>query len=104
MSSLWGDLSTLCANYRDFYVQNTVLTVVASVSVSMVNFLMKLVLKALSGFERYKGITQMEESIMMKLWFVFFINMGILIVAINADLSSFSVVKNIQDGLGTTVG
>jgi len=44
-------------------------------------------MKTLSRFERFYSLTKLNVSIMTKLFFVFFINMGLLIIIINANLN-----------------
>jgi len=55
--------------------------------ITFINVMLKNILRRLSKFERYKNVSQMNSAIMLKLFLALFINIWLLIVAINADFS-----------------
>ena len=64
-------------------------------SVFVVNYILKVILKGLGRFERYKSVTLQTESIMVKLFVAVYVNMGILIILINANLQRYGFVESI---------
>ena len=54
--------------------------------ISFVNYGIKQILKKLAVFERYKTITGMNRSILLKLFFAITLNMVCLIFFVNLDL------------------
>ena len=59
--------------------------------ITFINVMLKNILRRLSKFERYKNVSQMNSAIMLKLFLALFINIGMLIVAINADFSETGI-------------
>jgi len=64
--------------------------------------LLKTLMRKMSVFERYKNVTAMNGSIMIKLFLAIFINIGVLIVVINADFTSAGIPANISGDYSTT--
>lgn len=81
------------------YTLRTVVTIVVSFLVSMINFMLKIVFRNLAKFEKYKSLTHEIESIFKKLFVAIFINMAILLLLINANFQSINFVESISDWL-----
>jgi len=64
-----------------------IITFAAAEFTYIMNVVVRGFMKTLSRFERFYSLTKLNVSIMTKLFFVFFINMGLLIVIINANLN-----------------
>ena len=95
----------LCNSYSYNYTVRTVVNIGASVMVSVINYILQLVLKRLAKFERFKTISGEVKGTVTKLFFAFFINIGILILLINANLQdTFVTIKTIADSLPTSLG
>jgi small-conductance mechanosensitive channel len=62
------------------------INVLVAVVVGVINYLIRVIFTMLSGFERYKTITKQNNAMMKKQFVSLFINIGILIVLINANL------------------
>ena len=67
--------------------------------VSVINYMIRMVFKMLSVFERYKSITHLNGAIMKKTFISTFINMGLLYLMINANFQGSSVVRDISESL-----
>ena len=82
-----------------YYLLRTIVTIVVSFLVTMINFMLKIVFRNLAKFERYKSLTHETNSIFKKLFIAVFINMAILLLLINANFQEFEIVKNISNWL-----
>jgi hypothetical protein len=56
-------------------------------------------LKGLGKFEKYDTVTRETISIMKKLFFAVFINMGVLVIIINGDLHEFKIISLIHENI-----
>ena len=77
------------------FINSNLINIGASMSVFVVNYILKVILKGLGRFERYKSVTLQTESIMVKLFVAVYVNMGILIILINANLQRYGFVESI---------
>ncbi len=75
-----------CTWWRNYYVGRTFLSILISMIISFVNYGIKQILKKLAVFERYKTITGMNRSILLKLFFAITLNMVCLIFFVNLNL------------------
>jgi len=64
------------------------LMIVASVFISVINYILKVILKSLVKFERYKTISGMNKSIILKLFIAISLNMIALPFFINLNLQT----------------
>ena len=64
-----------------------------SVAVAIINVILRIILRSLAKFERYKNKTAQLEGVMTKLFLALSINMGLLIIITNADLSGFEFIN-----------
>ena len=94
-----SSLQGVCGNYMRYYLLRTIVTIVVSFLVTMINFMLKIVFRKLAKFERYKSLTHETNSIFKKLFIAVFINMAILLLLINANFQEFEFVKNISNWL-----
>ena len=90
-----------CEDYIETYILRLVVTIVVSFSVSMINYIIRIVFRKLAEFERYKSMSKEKQSIFEKQFVAVFINMAILVLLINADFQEIEVVKEISNGLGS---
>jgi ABC-type multidrug transport system fused ATPase/permease subunit len=89
-TGVYGNNGTdVCNGWKGDYAWRTVLTIIASFVVSMVNFFLKVAMKKMAPFERYKTITGMNKSILFKLFIALTINMGGLLIIINLNLQGW---------------
>jgi hypothetical protein len=73
----------------------TGLGIAVSAGIALVNAILKIVLRALSKFQRYPSFTLQNLSIMTKLFVALFINMGCLIVIVNANFRQYKFIDSI---------
>lgn len=86
-------IRSFCFDYMKKSTWRFVITFAAAEFVYIMNVVVRGFLKKLSRFERFYSLTKLNVSIMTKLFFAFFINMGLLIVIINANLNEKPVIR-----------
>lgn len=79
---------TVCDSWVWQYIGWTFLTILVSMLVSFMNFAIRTFLKKLALFERYKTLTGMNKSILVKLFAATTINLVVLIFIINLNLQT----------------
>lgn len=84
-----------CKKFRDDYVLRILVSCFASIAILFINKALKITMKKMSSFEKYDSISREKRSYMGKLFVLTFINMGLLILLINANFQDFVVVKGI---------
>ena len=75
-----SEYKDLCRSYLYNYLLRTLITVVVSFLVSVINFFIRVTFRKLSSFERFKNVTDEKEAIFKKLFISVFINMSILLL------------------------
>ena len=93
------DYTDLCRGYVNNYLLRTLITIVVSFIVTVINFFIRITFIKLSAFERYKSLTDEKEAIFKKLFLSVFINMSILMLLINADFQSVGFIHYISSNL-----
>lgn len=93
------NLQKECDYYLDQALFRYFINVFAAVVVGVINYLIKLTFLYLSSFERYKSITKENNSLMKKQFASIFINIGILLVLINANFQDSGFFRSIAEGL-----
>ena len=94
-----SSLNGLWDNYKNKSLYRYFVNVLVGCVVGVINYLIKVLFYKLSSFERYKSITREESSLMRKQFYSMFINIGILILFINANFQGSSFFKSIAEGL-----
>ena len=65
------------------------ISAVVSFTISLINFVLKKILRKLANFERYKDKTNMNKSLMTKFFVAMVINLGVLLVLTNIEINFF---------------
>jgi len=94
-----SDLEEDCGDYMNTALYKYFINILVAVVVGVINYFIRVTYSYLSGFERYKTITKQNDSLMKKQFISMFINIGILILLINANLQDSGVIKGIAEGL-----
>ena len=76
-----------------------IIAIGVSLLVAVVNFLLKFILKKMGAFERFASIGLQTTATLTKLFVAVFVNMGVLMLFINANLQDFTVVQSITNSL-----
>lgn len=84
-------------NYCTYFIEKISISVALRVSVSFgvifINFVMKIIFRILSRFEKVSNKSAEQLKLMSKVFIATFINTGLVILAVNADFSSLKTVK-----------
>jgi len=67
----------------------------------IVNFLLKIVLKALGSFSRYKTITEEVSGTMFKLFYALFTNTALIALILQADIFGFAPAELLVENILT---
>ena len=85
------DINDFCEDYVEKATLSTAIKYVGSIVVIVINFVLKIILRALSRFERVSSKTKEQLKIMTKVFFAMFINTAFIVLIVNADLSNYRV-------------
>jgi hypothetical protein len=88
-----GLSTSVCRAWARNDILKTFFSFIASFIVSIVNYLLKITLKSLARFERYKTISGMNKSIVKKLFLAMTLNMTVLVFALNVNLQKVSFIR-----------
>lgn len=88
-----------CKKYMNTELYKYFITILVSIFVGVINFLIRVIFTLLVNFERYKTVTALNNGLMKKEFISIFINIGILIVLINANFQESGVIRSIAEGL-----
>lgn len=85
-----GDSSiySVCKEDGAYMILRYAVFIGISIVVSVINGLVNILLRKMSVFQRYKNITAMHSSIMIKIFLAIFVNIGILIIVINSNFTT----------------
>jgi len=89
------DSSSPCNSFWLDKVPVVIYILVITGSVSIVNFLISMTLRRLASFEKHHSLVNMEASIASRLFYVLFINTGLVVLVINADFT-WDFIRKIQ--------
>lgn len=84
-----AELKTLCTDTIKEYFFTIGFSIAIAVAISLVNFLLKIVINALSSFSRYRTVTNQTLSSMTKLFVAMFVNSAIISLLLSANIYSF---------------
>lgn len=87
-----SDNYNYCKTFAWEQMLRYLINITVSITISLINTILRILLRILAKFERYKNKTAMYEGMMSKLFLALFINMGVLIIITNADLSGFEFI------------
>lgn len=76
---------TPCADWLQEYTTTRSILYSVSLSISMINYLLKTFIKFVSKYEAHHDSTQRLKSTTTKMWVVQFISTAIILLLINAD-------------------
>jgi len=79
----------LCHDFFWLHILKIFISLVVSLAISVINFILKKILRALANFERYKDKTNMNKSLMTKFFVAMVTNLGILLVLTNIEINFF---------------
>ena len=79
----------LCHEFFWLHILKIFISLVVSITISVINFVLKKILRSLANFERYKDKTNMNKSLMTKFFVAIFANLGILLVLTNIEINFF---------------
>jgi len=84
-----SSLYKLCDEFFWLHILKIFISLVVSLAISVINFILKKILRALANFERYKDKTNMNKSLMTKFFVAMVTNLGILLVLTNIEINFF---------------
>jgi hypothetical protein len=85
----FGSAGTLCVGWLEDKSQETAIGLLVIFIVVAVNFVIQVLFRALSTFEKHRTITEQLASRILKIFFAQFLNTGIIILFLNASLTEY---------------
>ena len=82
------DYGVDCTSWLTSVAIARALSVLAVVTICVVNFLLKVFVKGLTQFEKHHSVTRMQESITNKLFVGLFLNTGVVLLVVNMQVKS----------------
>lgn len=75
-----------CQDYINSLAQSTFLRLCTSMFIVFISYLLKLIIKYLSKFERYKAKSEKRKTLLVKMFLLSFINTGLTTLLINSKI------------------
>jgi hypothetical protein len=89
------DLGSYCSYFMTKITTSLVLKFFSACGIIFINFILRMIFKKLSRFERVSNKTKEEHNIMIKVFFAIFINTALIILIVNANFSRISAIYKI---------
>jgi Cytosolic domain of 10TM putative phosphate transporter/Calcium-dependent channel, 7TM region, putative phosphate len=92
-----SDLRSYCTYYVEKRTYVTILKILASFSITFINFALKVAFRFLSRFEKVKSRSEQAVSIMRKVFIASFINTSLIVLVLNVDFSGLGIIGYIPE-------
>lgn len=90
-----SDLLDFCEDFIEDYTSALGIRLAAAFGVIVVNFMLRIILRLLSQFERSSSINKEQRKTMIKVFVAIFINTAIITLIVNADFRDLEFTKDL---------
>ena len=91
-----------CVDFAFIYGSGQAIAIIAAFVVVAVNMILRVLLRCMSNFERYKSLTRQQAQLAFKLFVVQTLNTAIIVVLVNAKVITENMMDDVTSDLNST--